>query len=364
MKKSKNILVVFSAIIFVLALAGCQNPFLQLGKEAISSASSPFNQSTSPITAYEDGSEDHPFLVYDTITLKRVGSGEEVDGKIWALDKHYLQTRDINWSEAGENWTPIGDTTNFFSGSYNGGGKIILNLKCVLPSTTLVGLFTTLKGTVINLGIVNANIEGYAGVGGFAGQITSGTIQNCFFTGSVKGNRASIGGIAGGNFGLITNCFVNSEINCHGQNAGGIAGFGEGGEILNCYTMGTVYGTYNVGGIEGRSNGARIENCVALNSSVESFGDTISSIGRVHGGKGLGSDADSEVNNCYGSLRMGIYCAAVPVHLYDPDLDGIDVNYTEYTSESWWIDIANWDFDNVWEWSDYDLPLLQNMGGQ
>ena len=433
-----KLIAILAGISLSLALSGCQNPFLQLGKEAAAaSAYSPFmvsppedsegslftvsfitnggspvasipnvapgslisepessmdyfivegwykdpdlddpwdfsyDEVNSNLTLYAgwefdedaqgDGSEEYPFLVYDIITLDRVGS-EAVGVNKWAMNSHYLQIKDIDWAKAGINWTPIGKNfTDYFLGVYDGGGKIIFNLECILPpGDSYAGLFIALKGTVKNLGLVNAVIEGKNNVGGIASFSDFGTIQNCFFRGSIKGEY-NIGGISGSNgLGLIENCYADCDINGTFQ-IGGITGMNNGGRILNCYALGSVSGTYNAGGIAGRSTGSETENCVALNSLVKTTGNPV---GRVHGGNTLlaPSDAPFVITNCYGSADMDLICGAARTP--DSSLDGNDVG-EERSAESWWIDTANWDFDHVWAWDAVKkLPVLQNMNGQ
>ena len=395
MKKSKKLLVAFVGIILGLALSGCHNPFLQLGKEAVAQSSSPIMLSPSPGDAFQDGSEEYPFLVYDVITLKRVGSDEVVNGHQWALDKHYLQIKDIDLTGTG-NWVPI----DFYKGGgffgvYDGGGKIISGLYCNYPDFPYdneIGLFFRVRGTVKNLGVVDAVFEainGYA-LGGIAAYNNGGLIKNCFFKGEITGG-STLGGIVGYNAGVVEECYSAGSLNglswCGGVvgynredgtvknsyslgtcvanacDAGGVAGTNYG-EIQNCYAKGEeVTGSMYTGGIAGINfRDAILENCVALYESIENTTHTVLN-GRIMGDKWIPSVA----NNNYAYSGMLIDGSTVTGSLDDKNGEGI--LSTDYESKTWWTTSATWsspwDFVNVWEWDAVKkLPVLRNVGGQ
>ncbi|MBU0561737.1 MAG: hypothetical protein KKG93_19470, partial [Bacteroidetes bacterium] len=91
----------------------------------------------------------------------------------WAAS--YTQTADIvasstsSWN-SGAGWTPIGNATTSFAGSYNGQGHIISGLFINRPSTGYIGLFgSTSSSTIQNLGVTGVNITGQFNVGGLVG---------------------------------------------------------------------------------------------------------------------------------------------------------------------------------------------------
>lgn len=99
----------------------------------------------------------------DVTTLRNVGSG--TDG--WTLYAHYRQTADIDLASV-SNWTPIGTDAAPFTGSYDGNGFTISNLKINAPTEDYQGLFGELSsGAVVkNVGVVNCTIIGNDVVGG------------------------------------------------------------------------------------------------------------------------------------------------------------------------------------------------------
>ena len=300
MKKSKNILVVFSAIIFGLALSGCQNPFLQLGKEAISSASSPFVQSPIPgAVVYQDGTEEYPFLVYDVETLGMVGSGKTLDGiNYWNLDQQYIQIENIDLSDE-DDWQPIGLGSQF-SGSYKGNGHSISNLS--MSGVDYIGLFSKIDvfGKVVGIRLIDATIEGSRNVGGIAGR-NDGEILDCSFTGRISTTDKHLGGMAGWNLGTVERCSAEGHFNGT-ESIGGMVGSSDG-KVINCYAVGNFNGNYFIGGIAGQNSAqGQILGCYAAGS----FSDTYD-IGGIAGYDigGIAGLSRGSVKNCYSTGTCG-----------------------------------------------------------
>ena len=393
MKKCKKLFVVFVGLAIGLALSGCQNPFLQIGKDAVSSAvGAPFMHADEIIQG--DGTGVYPFLVYDIITLKRVGSGEVVDGHTWALDKHYLQIKDIDWAEAGEEWAPIGDYLNHFTGSYAGGGHTISNLEYI-DNDDCIGLFAYINSgaKVKNLKLRDLNFKGKKYVGGIAG-VNKGEILDCSVKGIISGLEM-VGGIAGESYGLVERCSAGGTYSCTnaygggliGNNyegiirdcytavvmtnpagcmlLGGIAGESVCGTLINCYASTALSGSGFVGGIAGNFNAGAIKNCVALGGSVKAG----YCYGRVIGDNTIGT-FPWELSNNYANDEMEVN--DYPITGYQNDKDGQDIDEGDYNDESWWEDNATWssiaeawDFVNVWAWDEVrQLPVLRGSGGQ
>ena len=163
--------------------------------------------------------------------------------------------------EGGSNWTPM----TFYSGTFDGAGHTISNL--VTGWGSPIGFIQFLRGTVKNLHLANAEINGNT-AGGIAGIIQSGNITACSVSGSINGETT--GGIAGTNqSGNITACSVSgSTINGNTQ-VGGIAGFNYGGNITACSVSGnTINGNDRLGGIAGYNNGGNITACSVSGGTI------------------------------------------------------------------------------------------------
>ena len=136
-------------------------------------------------------------------------------------NKNYLLSNDIDLSGESK-WIPIEN----FSGTINGDGHSIKNLKIEVRSGDNSGLFGELKGTVMNLKLENVDISGTGSgnnVGAIAGT-NSGTIKNCEVSGNINCEYATyVGGIVGcSNIKLFDN--VNNATVSSNENVGGITG--------------------------------------------------------------------------------------------------------------------------------------------
>ena len=136
------------------------------------------NAATVTVTAAPpDGTEGNPFIVNDETTLKKVGSG--TDG--WELSSYYRQTANITLTG---NWTPIGNSTTRFTGTYDGGGYSITNLAIPSAIADHEGMFGYIGnvGVVKNVTLINVSISATGAYrGGIAGR-NDGTIVPAHYT--------------------------------------------------------------------------------------------------------------------------------------------------------------------------------------
>jgi hypothetical protein len=187
---------------------------------------------------------------------------------------HYKLTSDISLSayNTGSGWTPIGtSSTSPFSGSLDGDGFKITELY-INSTSTYMGLFGYLTGSVKNLGVETAagGVKGYNDTGAIAGYVRGGTITNSYSTGSVSGNDY-VGGIAGCvDGGTIKNSYSTVNVNATSSysDGGGITGCLDGGTITNSYSTGNVSGNNRAGGIAGGVYNSTVRNNVAANTNI------------------------------------------------------------------------------------------------
>ena len=235
---------------------------------------------TATAPSFGDGSSGSPYQISTLNHLYWITQNTSE----W--DKYYIQTANIDafstssWdSNAG--FSPIGNSTTNFTGSYDGDGYTINGLTIARSTTQRIGLFGKINGAAIqDLGVTNVNISGFHYVGALVGRNDSSTISNCYSTGSVTGTGSYVGGLAGlaQDNSTISNCYSTGTVT--GNNyVGGLAGyiFDATASVINCYSTGTVTGNDSyVGGFVGR---------VRFNPTVSnSFWDTQTS--------GHGSSAD------------------------------------------------------------------------
>ena len=240
------------------------------------------------------------------------------------------------------NWTSIGiDSDSFrpFSGTFDGGGHTISNLKIIMDSyNSARGLFGYIYpgGVVKNLTLSGVSITGnnYGWVGGVAGtnygtvencsvgvtaNVTSiqcvggvvgfnptpGTVENCSVTGSVTGTDCfAVGGVVGDNSYTVQNCYstvsVTSTRSTGDVSVGGVVGRNDR-TVQNCYSTGSVTGTSStgyayVGGVVGCNYASgTVQNCYSTGSVTGGGGGvyTDDSVGGV-----VGHNSGSTVKNC------------------------------------------------------------------
>ncbi len=211
---------------------------------ALTGSTSNWIEDNNPTFLVGDGSLGDPYQITTLENLLWISQNSTE----W--DKYYIQTADIDASttstwNSGAGWTPIGNSTTNFTGSYDGQGHTINGLY-INNSTSFTGPFGYSSGTISNLGVINVNITtGSSDVGGLAGYAK--TVSNCYSTGSVTGT----------------------------QYVGGLIGLHSGGTLSNSYSSCTVTATSQGGGLVGRNYSSPIQNCYSLgNVSYASFDRT------------------------------------------------------------------------------------------
>ena len=259
------------------------------------------------------GSDDNPYQIRTAAQLARlaqlVNAGNttyNANGVCYKL----MNGLDLSGYTSGEGWVPIGDNTNPFKGSFNGNHETITGLTINRTGVMLQGLFgvTDTGSLVQNFGVENVNVSGGDYTGGVVG-LVSGTVQNCYSTGSVSGGDYT-GGVAGnvGGGGKVQNCYTASSVS-GAYNIGGVVGL-VAGTVENSYSTGSVSGVSSVGGVAGYAPG-RVENCAALNPLVAATGSA--SVGRVAGDV----SGDNRLQNNYAYSGMTVTGQSGPKSIAD-----------------------------------------------
>ena len=289
------------------------------------------------------GAEDITTIsgVTDLVAFRdSVNGGNTYDGKTVTLtadiDLSGVCGADIGGSEV--SWTPIGDSSNQFKGTFDGGNNKITGLYINAPSNDYQGLFGYIgeDSTVKNLG-VDGTVLGKGKVGGIVGY--NGTVQNCCNTGTVTGTGDSVGGIVGYN-GTVQNCYNTGTISSTGNNVGGLVGWNTGNAVQNCYNTGAVSGGSNVGGVVGYT-----WNDVTKCYSVGTVTGTGSNVGGVVGYKNGGNPLTS----CYYDSTVNTTSNATIGVKGMPTAD-----FAEQTN------FSDWDFGSVWKMSaSLGRPILK-----
>ena len=249
-----------------------------------------------------DGTSDNPYQIatLDNLYWVTQNSGE------WS--KYYIQTADIDATSTNiwdgcAGFTPIGNFTINFTGSYNGQNHTIDGLYINRTTTNYQGLFGYTNGaTVENIGLTNVNINGDGRIGGLVGENRTSNVNNCYSTGSVSGNER-IGGLVGNNRGsAVSNCYSAGSVS--GSNyIGGLLGYNySASSVNNCYSTGSVSGNDYIGGFAGYNSG--------WSTTVGDCYSTGNVIGNGYVGGLVGYNySSSTVSNCYstGSVSGNSY---------------------------------------------------------
>ena len=222
-------------------------------------------------------------------------------------------TRDIDL--AGYNWTPIGNNSKRFAGSFDGQGHTVDNLYINFKGTNnqpgYQGFFgyvngssakhavikdLTVRGNVALSGGKNTSMANCGGVfgradyadltnihaevnvtltqnsgqwqfvAGLVANANNSTITNCSNSGEIRANRYTAGLVANASNTTITGCFNNGTVFCPASGTAGIVASLTGGStVKNCYNSGLVRGTGNlVGGIVATGGNATVTDCINI----------------------------------------------------------------------------------------------------
>ncbi len=180
--------------------------------------------------------------------------------------------------ELTDTWTPVGDSSTPFKGTFDGDGHKITGLK--ITSGSYIGLFGYVgEGAVIrNVNLAGASVSGESRVGALIGRIVGGaTVSNCSVDSASKvvGSGSNTGGLIGEAIGNITvnldhltnHAAVENTAGANSRAAGIIAQITKGAivTITNCVNNGAIT-TNNgyAGGIVAAKQGdskVSFENC-------------------------------------------------------------------------------------------------------
>ena len=204
------------------------------------------------------GTDKSPYEISTADELKNFATAVNgKDDQTADTDAHakLMNDIDLNGNETNQ-WTPIGNISNSYSGTFNGAGHTISGLYIDSSDTDYKGLFGFVgsEGTVQNL-TVTGSVKGDDYVGGVVGD-NRGRVTNCHNIGEVSGNQ--VGGVVGRNSGNVENCYNTVSVS-GGMCVGGVVGVNSG-NVENCYNTASVSGLDSVGGVVGHNSGT-VENC-------------------------------------------------------------------------------------------------------
>ncbi len=249
MKKKKNILAaLFAAIVFTLAGCSTDDDLVEqggiiIGSGAVSGQDYTYNDTTNTFTVYSGVGLATAAYAINTGTL----AGSQANNTY--AKANIILGRDINMS--GITYEPIGTQDKPYTGTFDGAGFTISNLKIdflrYLQFSSLCA-YVGEGGTVKNLTMATPDIYGDIAVGGIAAS-NKGTIENCKVSGGkiyshcFGGHCGGIVGIngdnnGGSNVGVIIRCTVEGDATISNTMENGISG-----GIVGSTISGTVGGS-------------------------------------------------------------------------------------------------------------------------
>ncbi len=229
------------------------------------------------ISEYQDaptgsGTSGDPYQISELTDLYWISESDSAWGR------YFVQTADIDasttvaWYDSA-GFSPIGDETTHFTGSYDGGGFTINNLT-MNPGEAERGFgffWETEDATIANMGLLNVDLRltgngnaAYFGYGTLIGTMDGGSLSNSYITGTVvmSGYRLAAGGVIGSlGSGSVTSVYANVDMTAgNGDGIGILIGDVPSGSsiIVDSYTEGsltTQTSAFGVGGLIGSLGG-------------------------------------------------------------------------------------------------------------
>ncbi len=231
---------------------------------------------------------------------------------------------------------PIGGdgSTIGFAGEFDGNGKTIANMVSYGGSG---GLFTSVRGSVHDLTLVNVEVGGSYEVGALAAN-ASGAIARVRSSGVVRGQR-KVGGLVGVLGPAAQLLRSSSSVSVVGARdmVGGLVGL-VSGTIANCAASGRVTSTspfdYAAGGLVGFAGEGSLTNSYSV--GVVTYGSGLSA------GTAMGT-----ATNCYWDTETSGQTSS---------FHGLGKTTAEMKSQSTY---AGWDFTTIWQIVPGSYPSLR-----
>ena len=282
------------------------------------------------ISQIGSGTSGDPYIIENLTQLLNVKNG---------LDKHYKLKENIEiYAAVGTDyWTPLGDETVMFTGSFDGNGSVIVAERIgydfsVLDVRNNVGIFGVIgaTGVVKNLKVKYEMSNGNENIGVIAGQ-NKGKIENCTaerfrFNFRTLGNKNQ-GGLVGKNEGEVSNCIsIQPEFSSvDGENVGGLIGYNTG--IITDSTVSgetVILGKIACGGFVGKNSGT-ITDCISELKS--NFGDDFSAIAGFVGN----NETAGSISYCYVKGSMTGHATLYPSGFVAQNTGTVEYCYSNLT---------------------------------
>ncbi len=249
-------------------------------------------------------------------------------------------TANINLSEA--TWTPIGNSSKKYSGTFDGGGYAISNFNYT-ATAQYAGLFGYITTATIKNFSISGTLSSAYNYTGMIGYATAAKVSGIHSSLNVTATANTwVGGIVAGANGAIeiAECTYDGTLNTSNGNAvGGIMGYANTGSIRNCIFSGTLEGggAAHFGGILGYVANAGfggVENCLStgtIDTSEGTFSNYAFLIGNINTNTKLtfikNNYFEQRDNTCPGYAGAIANQAEVPIPVSSNQLESGEVCY-------------------------------------
>ena len=258
----------------------------------------------------------------------------------------------------------ISSSVDIIGGDYTGGiagGTSTINISnCFVNSTIsginkvggILGLESSKYCKISNCGYVGS-ISGTSNVGGICGYTSgytnnssSSTIKGSYAVAYVRGTGENTGGLIGYSESTVEDCYFSGRV--IGQKyTGGLIGYRKLNRVKKCYSHGSIIGTSYVGGLCGYIDGSyAIESNVIIASSIKA---TEGNVGRLYGYNNsygnIGSLGTSAENKSYN--RTIVINQGVAQDVSDGLKNGTGVSATTLKLKATYVAMG-WNFTDTW----------------
>jgi filamentous hemagglutinin family protein len=204
------------------------------------------------------GSAGDQSLLSATNSLQGLGYSTRLSGN-YVLGADIAASGTSTWN-SNSGFSPIGDATTNFTGTFDGLGHTITGLTISRSATDFVGLMGNLSSaaSIRNIGLVGGSVTGASYVGNLVGAMSgSATVSGSYATGSVSGTTNYAGGLVGIlSLGTISNSYATGAVSGAARQMGGLVGNFTAGTIISSYATGAVNGASIAGGLVGNQSAA------------------------------------------------------------------------------------------------------------
>lgn len=251
-------------------------------EECFGEAGEPWDGTTAKDFACGAGTKLSPYIILTAEQLARLSflvnsSDKAYSGKYFKLGADILLNKGAVIDEKGalvadsvklHKWTPIGNSSVFFDGNFDGGGHIVSGM-FINTTSTHNGLFGNSNGTVQNLTVDNSWVYGGKYTAGVVGY-NRGTVKIISNYASITSLNGPVGGIVGGTEDSYGNVNVLDSLSNWGvikgkTDVGGVLGFVDRMKLSHSKNYGLVEGEKYTGGIWGGAQSTTIDASYLVN---------------------------------------------------------------------------------------------------